>query len=113
LRDELLQNFDSWGKIVTPELKAMPERFPLSAYVADAKKSLKRIEAVLAGIDKEDMKDHVQLLQALQAELGPAPGTPCVYTHLEPVFDRGLWQTRMDFTRFPIEAMAELTTSVS
>ena len=113
LRDELLQNFDGWGKIVTPELKAMPERFPLSAYVTDTKECLKRIEAVLAGIDKEDIKDHLQILLALQAELGPERGTPCVYTHLEPIFDRGIWQNKMEFTRFPIEAMAEVTTPLS
>jgi hypothetical protein len=108
LRDELLSNFDKWGVIVKPELQSLPERFPLSAYVAESKESLKRIEAALAEIDKDDLKESTQFLKALQAETGQSGGTPCVYTYLELILDGGLRKINMNYTRFPLEAMAEV-----
>jgi hypothetical protein len=108
-RDVLLKNFDQWGAIVEPELQALPQLFPLSAYLSQTVESLRRIDAVVTKIDKKDLADPLQFLCDLRDEIGPTPGIPCVYSRLE-FLEGNPPKANMQFNRFPLDVMALLAT---
>jgi hypothetical protein len=108
-RDDLLRNFSSWGGIVKPELEKMPNDFPISGYLKQTAESLRRIDAVVTKIDQREVNQYMDFLAGMITELGPANGMPCVYKKLQLIPVSGGAKADLDFERFPIELMAQLS----
>lgn len=105
----LLTNFDQWGKHVEPELRAMPDQFPISPHIETTMRCLDEISAVVREFSENEVRQRLQVLEGFLVELPSQDGTPCVFTALDADARavEGKTVVNMSFQRFHMQHIEE------
>lgn len=116
-RDDLLKNFKEWSRHVEPELREMPEHFPITPHMAKTAECLADINSAVLAQDENELRQHMGVVEVFLAELGKQDGMPCIVAscsaEVVPTEKKGEQKVKagMDVQRFQmqhIEATREM-----
>jgi len=105
-RDDLLRNYDDWGRFVKRDLKGMPPRFPLLPLALEGMQGLRDVYLALVDIRISEALSHCAVLERALTRIEETgyPGHPTVFRY------QGDIVNKFDFTptMFSAEAVRKL-----
>lgn len=78
-RDQLLDQYDSWGKELEDEMQKLPAMFDIKPHLATMTRCIESINSVIVSDDLPELRKNAYLVKALIDEVGRSgKGTPTI-----------------------------------